>query len=56
LSGALFDRQIDVGVTTIGLPGVRLTLWLAGLIMIVAGVLAARSVRAAPEPMPGEER
>ncbi len=30
----------------VALPGVRLTLWLAGLIIISAGVLALHSVRA----------
>jgi MFS family permease len=54
LSGALIDRRIDVGVTTISLPGVRLTLWLAGLIMIAAGILAARSVRTVHDTGSGE--
>jgi MFS family permease len=50
LSSALIDRTIDIGLTSIFVPGVRLTLWLAGVIMFAAGILAARSVRAAPGP------
>lgn len=45
LSSALFDGELHVGIT-IAIPGVRLTLWLAGGIMLVAGVLAARSIGA----------
>ena len=41
-SRATFDRKL-LGVS---LPGVRLTLWLGGLIIIGAGLLAARSLRA----------
>jgi MFS family permease len=47
LSAALIDRRVEVLDMTVLMPGVRLTLWLAGIIMLVAGVLAARSVRAA---------
>jgi len=48
LSEALLgaDRVWDVFGGSIFLPGVRLTLWLAGGIMILAGVLATRSLRA----------
>jgi len=46
LSRNLFDSQISVGGMEIAIPGVRLTLWLAGLIIIGAGVLAAMSLRA----------
>jgi dTMP kinase len=45
VSDALVDRRIDIGVE-IAVPGVRLTLWFAGLIMFVAGILAALSLRA----------
>jgi MFS family permease len=49
LSESLVDRRIDVGFA-IALPGVRITLWLAGVIMLGAGGLAAMSLRApAPE-------
>lgn len=50
LSNRLVDRQLDVAGFSIAVPGVRLTLWLAGLIIIVAGVIAVRSIR----PEPGE--
>jgi MFS family permease len=44
LSDSLFDGKINVGIE-ISIPGVRLTLWLAGSIMLVAAVLAAKSLR-----------
>ncbi|MGH2475929.1 MAG: hypothetical protein ACRDIL_11760, partial [Candidatus Limnocylindrales bacterium] len=52
VSDRLLDGQIDVGVE-VSIPGVCLTLWIAGVIMLVAGVLSAaalgglRSVRTA---------
>lgn len=46
LSQQLFDGQISVLGLDISIPGVRLTLWLAGLIIMGAGVLAAMSLRA----------
>ena len=45
LSEVLWDRSLDVGFV-VELPGVRLTLWLAGLTVIVAGLLARRTYRA----------
>jgi dTMP kinase len=45
LSNRFLHRQIDVGGFSIAVPGVRLTLWLAGLIIIGAGVIAVRSIR-----------
>ncbi len=45
LSGALFDRELEIGGVAVALPGVRLTLWLGGAIIIAAGVLAAVSMR-----------
>jgi dTMP kinase len=45
LSNRLVDRQLDFGSVSIAVPGVRLTLWLAGLIIIAAGVIAVRSIR-----------
>jgi dTMP kinase len=59
LSKTLFDRRIDVGIE-IAVPGVRITLWLAGIIMVAAGFLTALSLRglrsASPpaEPPPAE--
>lgn len=45
LSEALFDRHISVLGLGISLPGVRLTLWLGGAIIIGAGLLAHLSLR-----------
>ena len=45
ISEVLWDRAIDIGIV-VELPGVRLTLWLAGLTVIVAGLLAP------PHPTP----
>jgi dTMP kinase len=46
LSTRFFNRQITVGGFSVGLPGGRLTLWLGAIIIIVAGVLASRAMRA----------
>lgn len=46
LSTSLFDNEIDVFGVTIGVPGVRITLWLAGAIILVAGSIASRALRA----------
>ncbi len=56
LSRRFFDRMISVGDLEVAIPGVRLTLWLAGLIILGAGLLAVMSLRAGegeagpPEP------
>lgn len=44
VSEVLWDRSIDIGIV-VELPGVRLTLWLAGLTVIVAGLLVRRTQR-----------
>ena len=46
VSSSLWDRKITVVGLEIAVPGVRLTLWLAGMIIIAAGGLAALSLRA----------
>jgi len=46
LSRRFFDGHISVVGLDIAIPGVRLTLWLAGLIIVGAGVLAVLSLRA----------
>jgi MFS family permease len=46
LSRRLFDRSIGFGPGSIAIPGVRLTLWLAAVIMVAAGILAILSLRA----------
>jgi len=43
----LEDKAIEVGGQAIGLPGVRLALWLGGGIAIAAGLLARREMRRA---------
>lgn len=45
LSLRLVDRSIGVGAFAIAVPGVRLTLWTAAAIIVVAGVIAAGSMR-----------
>ncbi|MBW3536159.1 MAG: MFS transporter [Actinobacteria bacterium] len=44
-SGALFGHELHLGELSVSLPGVRLTLWLGGAIIVVAGVLATMSMR-----------
>jgi len=46
LSRSVVHRQISLAGFDIAVPGVRLTLWLAGVIIMAAGVLAAMSLRA----------
>ena len=56
LSESLVGGEVEVGGVVLQVPGVRLTLWFAGTIMIVAGILAAislRSVHPAPERVDG---
>ncbi len=45
LSDRYFDGDIDVLGLDVAIPGVRLTLWLAALIILLAGVLALYSLR-----------
>ncbi len=45
LSNETVDEHVDVFGVTVFVPGVRITLWLAGLIIVGAGVLAAWSLR-----------
>lgn len=46
LSRSLFDDgHVRLLGISIGVPGVRLTLWIAGAIILVAGVIAAHSMR-----------
>jgi dTMP kinase len=50
LSRRALGGELSIGGATIGLPGVRLTLWVGGTIILVAGVLALRTVRDHPGP------
>jgi hypothetical protein len=43
VSDRLVGGEIDVGIE-ISVPGVRLTLWLAGTIMLAAGALSAAAL------------
>jgi dTMP kinase len=45
LSSRLFDRHVKLFGLGISVPGTRLTLWLGGLIILSAGVLAWLSIR-----------
>ena len=45
LSQTLFDRHISIAGVDIALPGVRLTLWFGGLIIVAAGFLARFSLK-----------
>ena len=47
LSERLFDRSVSVGGFSVALPGVRITLWLGGAIIVAAGVIAHRGLRSA---------
>lgn len=49
LSKRWFDRSVSIGGFSVALPGVRITLWLGGLIIVVAGVLARGTLRRVPE-------
>ena len=52
LSEDLVGGEITVAGVSIAVPGVRLTLWLAGLIIVGAGVLATVSLRSAAAVAP----
>lgn len=52
LSNWLFDGSWRIGVT-IPLPGVRLTLWLSGLVIVVAGLLVRRLQKQSADPGSG---
>jgi dTMP kinase len=45
LSRELIDRQVRLAGVTVHLPGVRLTLWLGGLVIIGAGLLTRSAMR-----------
>jgi dTMP kinase len=49
-SAALFDGRLSLFGATLGLPGVRLTLWLGAAIILSAGALALRAYRGTPRP------
>jgi dTMP kinase len=47
LSEEWLGGEVEIGGLTLAVPGVRLTLWLAGLVVIGAGSIAARSIKSA---------
>ena len=47
LSDRFLNSEVTVGDVGVAVPGVRLTLWLAGVIIIFAGLLSARTLRGA---------
>jgi dTMP kinase len=49
LSRSLVSRHVEVGGVTVHLSGVRLTLWLGGLVILGGGLLAQRALRSASE-------
>jgi dTMP kinase len=53
-SHRLVDRHLDLGGFDISVPGTRLTLWLGGLIILGAGLLAFVSMRERGQPRPVE--
>jgi dTMP kinase len=52
LSRSVVNRSVSLAGWDIAVPGVRLTLWLAGLIIMGAGVLAVMSLRAGDRALP----
>jgi dTMP kinase len=56
LSTRWFDQQLNAGGFSVGLPGGRLTLWLGSIIILVAGVLARRAMRAHQRDRPASAR
>ncbi len=55
LSEALWDSTVDFAGVTVFVPGVRLTLWLSSLVVMLAGLLALWSLRAGGAAAPGFE-
>ena len=49
LAARLLGGEVSLGEATISLPGVRLTLWLAAVIIMVAGVISGRALREHPD-------
>ncbi|MFP5375252.1 MAG: MFS transporter, partial [Acidimicrobiia bacterium] len=44
LSASVVDRSVSIGGLSVALPGVRITLWLGGLIILAAGLIAGRGL------------
>lgn len=54
-SDALVGGSVTVGAVTLSLPGVRLALWLAAGIIVLAGFATAASLRAGERAMGGQD-
>jgi hypothetical protein len=50
--GITVHHELALGSWTIAIPGARLTLWLGGAIVVVAGLIARRGMRAASSSRP----
>ena len=46
IAGAIGDRTVEIGGSTVALPGSRITFWIAGLVVIGGGALSMRAIRA----------
>jgi dTMP kinase len=55
LAGALGNHSVDLPWGTLNLPGTRVTLWVAGLVVIGGGSLSMRAIRARRAKMPGRQ-
>ncbi|HYP22867.1 MAG TPA: dTMP kinase [Actinomycetota bacterium] len=54
IAGFLGHYQLTSPLGTLDLPGSRITLWLAGGVAVVGGVVSMRAIRAREEAAPGE--
>jgi len=52
LSNGAVGGEVGLLGASVGLPGVRLTLWIGAAIILVAGGLALRAYRSEPQPAP----
>ena len=56
IADAWFGGRLEAAGVSVAVPGVRLTLWLAGLIIIGAGMVATRTLRAGQRAQARAER
>ena len=55
LSDDWFDREISIGGIDIAVPGARITLWLGGMIILFAGVVAVLALRSRDRSLPASD-
>lgn len=53
MAGIIGDRHIDVAGHNYPLPGTRVTLWFAGIVVLGGGILSMRAIRARVSATPG---